>query len=70
MNRCKNCGRVQRDTRALCWRCTHDPAARAAYLVRSHEHEPTMAVLDALVAEQSKPENLPAWWHETTEDDR
>jgi len=25
--------------------------------------EPTMAELDAMIAEQLKPENLPPWWH-------
>jgi len=25
-------------------------------------HEPTEEELDALIAEQSKPENLPSWW--------
>lgn len=29
---------------------------------RAHETEPTAEELDAIVAEQSKPENLPAWW--------
>jgi hypothetical protein len=40
------------------------PRAKESY-GRGHYgdwHEPTEAELDALIAEQSRPENLPAWW--------
>lgn len=65
MFRCKGCGRVQRDSRALCWRCTHDPDKRAAFLRRPQgAKEPTLEELDALIAEQRK--CLPPWWDAET----
>lgn len=54
--------------RGLCRTCYYDRSIRDLYPVvsalpqRAHEREPTMAELDALVAEQGRDENLPAWW--------
>lgn len=55
--------------RGLCARCYEDRAIRALYppahrFPASESCEATDAELDALIAERSKPENLPAWWYD------
>ncbi len=63
---CRHCrkGKVNRP-RGLCWNCYYTPGVKALYPITSKfatKREPTAAELDAMVAEQMKPENLPAWW--------
>lgn len=65
---CRHCraGKVNRP-RGLCWNCYYTPGVKALYPVTSKfaaKPEPTEAELDAMIAEQSKPENLPSWWNE------
>lgn len=71
--KCLHCGRVRRiQGRGLCWSCNRDRTIRNQYpLLRPRNmaddydgSEPTMEELDAIIAEQMKPENLPDWWHE------
>lgn len=52
--------------RGLCWRCYQTKGIREQYptqIVRTFDHEPSMAELNALIAEQMRPENLPPWWN-------
>lgn len=71
---CLHCSRrkVNRP-RGLCWKCYYCPGVREMYGPRGaagragakqHEPEPTEEELDAMIAEQSKPENLPPWWND------
>ncbi len=65
---CRHCtkGKVNRP-RGLCWRCYYTPGVKALYGIThkfAPKPEPTEAELEALIAEQSKPENLPAWWND------
>jgi hypothetical protein len=53
--------------RGLCWVCYYTPGLKEGYGAGKTkpmglDHEPTEAELDALIAEQMKPENLPGWW--------
>jgi hypothetical protein len=51
--------------RWLCFGCYSDKSVRLLYpsgTARAFDHDPTEAELDTLIAEQSKPENLPKWW--------
>lgn len=68
---CVHCGEVRFvQGRGLCQPCHKKPEIRSQYPLRSRRHdgaqpgdpEPTLAELEALIAEQSKPENLPDWW--------
>ena len=66
---CKHCReRPGYQARGLCWRCYRDLTVRRLYpqdpRAKRPEHEPTEEELEALIAEQSKPENLPGWWPE------
>lgn len=70
---CVHCrkGTVNRP-RGLCWTCYYAPGVRDLHPSTSKHaphcpsngpgREPTMAELDAMVAEQVR--NLPDWWHE------
>jgi len=61
---CIHC-REERPLRArgLCSPCYELPDIRAMYPPKIIKgNNPTLAGLDALVAERSKPENLPKWW--------
>jgi hypothetical protein len=54
----------------LCWGCYYAPGVKELYPSTSKfraKREPTMAELEALIAEQSRPENLPAWWRAESE---
>lgn len=67
---CPHCQRntAARNRRGLCARCYSAPAVRSLYparVVRPFDHEPTMAELEALIAEQRK--CLPPWWDQETE---
>lgn len=65
---CVNCRNLRKiRTRGLCGRCYSFPTVRAAFPPPPRSaagREPTMAELDALVAEQMA--NLPDWWHKET----
>lgn len=78
---CRHCRLRSVYSRRLCWRCFQDLRVRVLYPATAHADrprrreradwvEPTEAELDALIAEQSKPENLPAWWWEDVERQR
>lgn len=69
--------------RGLCPRCFDDEAVRESYpqqkrgpkpgtvyKPRAEETEPTEEELNAMIAEQSKPENLPHWWAEAERQQR
>ena len=70
---CRHCStRKVTRPRGLCWTCYYTPGIKRLYFSTSkkspncakpNEGEPTMEELDAMVAERSRPENLPAWWH-------
>lgn len=64
---CRHCRqRFVNRSRGLCFMCFNDPEIKAQYPSRNKAataREPTMAELDAMVAERSRPENLPRWWH-------
>lgn len=62
---CRHCTRRSgKCGRGLCWSCWHNESIRNLYPkadpVRSDYYEPTMAELDALIAQQRA--NLPEWW--------
>ena len=63
--RCQHCQQNKAcRPRKLCNACYDDLAIRHQY-APIENHAPlneTEADLDALIAEQSKPENLPPWW--------
>lgn len=68
---CLHCKRNRevKHKRGLCLSCYCDRAVRALYPRRRHPWskedttaDMTDAELDALIAEQLKPENLPSWW--------
>jgi hypothetical protein len=65
---CCHCGRRRPiEARGLCYACYETRAVRDLYEAyrrcgRSESGDCTEAELDALVAERSKPENLPDWW--------
>lgn len=69
---CRHCShpKVTRP-RGLCWSCYSAPAVRRLYppgggnpatAKFAPQGEPTAAELEATIAEQSRPENLPPWW--------
>lgn len=67
--RCKHCNRAANGRRGLCNRCWRDfairrlyPAGRGGGDTSDHSGDMTEAELDALIAEQLRPENLPDWW--------
>lgn len=62
--RCVHCGLPRSLTaRQLCSPCYKRPSVRSLYPPKIvNGNGPTLADLDALVAERSKPENLPKWW--------
>lgn len=57
--RCRGCNRGMNRHHRLCWKCSDDPAARAAHL-SGDRREPTMEELELLIAERMK--CLPPWW--------
>jgi hypothetical protein len=69
---CRHCGAAKGSRpRGLCSRCYFDRAIRPLYPVhegdpgrspKNRYREPTAEEVEALIAEQLKPENLPAWW--------
>lgn len=70
-DRCRHCHlrAAMRYKRRLCFKCYGTPVIRQMYPSTSkyapysaERREPTAAEIEALVAEQSRPENLPAWW--------
>lgn len=66
---CSYCGKNGRSySNGLCIKCNTIPEARKKFphpnigkKYPAHK-EPTLAELDALIAERMKPENLPDWW--------
>lgn len=73
---CPNCGNPKgvKKQRGLCDRCYSAPEIREKYpplgkprTYSQLNHEPTIADLDAMIAEQMKPENLPPWWEDAAE---
>jgi hypothetical protein len=74
VNTCLHCGPTHRKLaqRGLCWACSRWPAIRRLYpplypkvrasCYRPPQPEPTEEQLEACIAEQRRPENLPAWW--------
>lgn len=66
-DRCRKCNRrrpLLPGKRHWCKPCTDEMVATVIRpaVMRHCEHEPTEAELDALIAERSRPENLPRWW--------
>lgn len=70
---CVHCQkRLAKRPRGLCWGCHSNLEIRALYPPKGAAgqygstghtyHEPSEAELDAMIAEQMKPENLPRWW--------
>ena len=67
------CGRRANRPRGLCGRCYETPGVRALYPAGPREPDPgemTDSELDALIAEQLRPENLPDWWPRTEAEHR
>lgn len=63
--RCVHCKLYAQHKRGMCMRCYLDRDIRALYPPTSKFApigEPTMAELEAQIAERSRPENLPKWW--------
>lgn len=74
-SRLGECGNCKKERmlcgRGLCSYCWHKPEVRVKFPSRQGsrrkddgrgEREPTMAEVEAVIAEQMRPENLPAWW--------
>jgi hypothetical protein len=70
---CRHCvKRKANRPRGMCWACYYTPGVREMYEPQSAagragargHREPTMAEVEATIAEQSKPENLPKWWND------
>lgn len=64
--KCRHChtNKAIQDKRLLCFACYMTPAIRRLYPSRvANENRETMEELDALIAEQMRPENLPSWWN-------
>jgi hypothetical protein len=67
---CLHCGQHEANrAKGLCWSCWRKPGVKemyptSKYCPHSVSEQMTMEELDALIAEQSKPENLPAWWND------
>jgi hypothetical protein len=63
---CRHCGKKKVNRpRGLCWACYYTPGVKELYPVTSKfapRDEPTEAELEAMIAEQMRPENLPDWW--------
>lgn len=68
---CQHCHRNKATRpRGLCFGCYLDVAIRSLYPSKTpNRGEPTEAELEAMVAERSKPENLPIWWFNCVVDD-
>lgn len=63
---CLHCGtRPASKARGLCFGCYKNRAVRDLYPKRRAQADggPTEAELDAMIAEQMRPENLPKWFH-------
>mgnify|MGYP000199101837 FL=1 len=65
--KCKDCRKYAQRSRGLCHLCFDDPATRARYpdgreANGGKENDMSMEEVEALIAEQMRPENLPAWW--------
>lgn len=76
---CRHCRQIVAIySRQICRKCYRDPDVLAKYPTDYHRvkqeeglHEPTMAEVEAMIAEQMKPENLPSWWfHDWEKPDR
>lgn len=71
--KCKHCLRVKASPgrRGLCRHCAKRPELESLYPKlsnggRQERHEPTAEEIDALIAEQLRPENRPWWWDRDT----
>jgi hypothetical protein len=73
--RCLHCGGPTgvNGRRGLCRPCYNTPGVRKLYRRDKRcgglGREPTEEELDAMIAEQMRPENLPSWWHNDAKDE-